>query len=243
MTPAEPLFWGLIATTFFASCISSTFAMGGGFVVLALLASVLPLTAVVPIHSALMLGMSLGRAWFFRIHVNRRIAVPFVAGCLIGAPLGAGIYLRLPEALIAAVLCVFILSAVWAPPVKWRPRIPHAFFYVGVIHAFLSSMFSFGGLLQPLVMRSSLDRMQVIGTLAVSLVMMNVTKIGGYLVFGFDFRPYLLVIGAAVLAGIPGAWLGRRLAMRVPERRFRMVFRLMMSLVAVRLAYRAWALI
>lgn len=243
MTPAEPLFWVVIAASFLSSCLSATFAMGGGFVMLALLASVLPLTAVVPIHSALMLGMSLGRAWFFREHVYRAVAVPFVIGCAIGAPLGAGIYLRLPEPVIAAVLCVFILAAVWAPPVKWRPRIPHPFFFVGIVHAFLSSMFAFGGLLQPLLMRSRLDRMQVIGTLAVSLVLMNVTKIAGYVGFGFDFRPYLLVIAAAILAGIPGAWLGRRLAMRVSEQRFRIVLRVMLTIVAARLAWRAWLLI
>ena len=75
----------------------------------------------------------------------------------------------------------------------------------------LSAMFSFGAFLQPLMLRTALGKMRIIGTLSVSLLMMNVFKLAGYAAFGFNFGPYLLVIAACILAGIPGGKVGRHL--------------------------------
>jgi uncharacterized membrane protein YfcA len=239
---ADPHFWLLVLTSFVASAISGAFAIGGGFLMLAVVAAFMPVSAVVPLHSVLMLGTSVGRGWFFRRFIRWEIVRPFTLGCLIGAPLGARIYLGLPEAVIALVVGLFMLAAVWMPPLPWRVPLRHPYFAVGVVHSFLSAMFSFGGVLQPLMMRTALDRMQVIATLAVALLFMNLAKIAGYVMFGFDYRPYLLLIGCALLAGVAGARVGRHLAERVPEGRFRRVFRILMTVLAARLLYRAWEL-
>lgn len=207
---------------------------------MAVCAALMPISAVVPMHSALMLGTSLGRSWFFWKYVHWGITIPFILGCLIGAPAGTRIYVTLPETVIAVVVGLFMLAAVWFPPVKWRPRFRHPFFIVGVVHSFLSAMFSFGGVMQPLMMRTQLDKMQVVATLSVSLLAMNVFKLGGYAAFGFDFGPYLLLIGAALVAGVAGAGLGRSIVERIPEERFRLVFRLIMTALALQLFYRAW---
>jgi uncharacterized membrane protein YfcA len=191
-------------------------------------------------HSALMLGTSLGRSYFFWKYVHWGITIPFILGCLIGAPAGTRVYVTLPETVIAVVVGVFMLGAVWFPPIGWRPRFRHPFFLVGVVHSFLSALFSFGGVMQPLMMRTRLDKMQVVATLAVSLLAMNVFKLGGYAAFGFDFRPYALLIALSVLAGVAGSGLGRRIVERLPEERFRLVFKLIMTVLALQLFYRAW---
>lgn len=242
MTPADFDFWLLVLTSFVASAISGAFAIGGGFLMLAVVAAVLPVAAVVPLHSVLMLGTAIGRSVYFRPFVRWEIVRPFVLGCLIGAPLGARIYLSLPEVVIALVLGLFMLGAVWMPPVPWRIPLQHPFFAVGIVHSCLSAMFSFGGIMQPLMMRTGLDKMQIIATLAVALLFMNLAKIAGYVAFGFDFAPYLLLIGAALLAGVAGARVGKHVAERVSEARFRLVFRIMMTALALQLLYRAWTL-
>lgn len=239
----DPHFWLLVFTSFIASAISGAFAVGGGFLMLAVVAAFMPVSAVVPLHSVLMLGTSVGRGLFFWQFIRWEIVRPFVLGCLIGAPLGARIYLSLPEALIALAVGVFMLGAVWMPPVPWRIPLQHPFFAVGIVHSCLSAMFSFGGILQPLMMRTALDKMQVIATLAVALLFMNLAKIAGYVTFGFEYRPYLLLIGCALLAGVAGARVGKHLAERVPEETFRLVFNVIMTVLAMRLLYRAWTLI
>jgi len=240
MELSDPLAWLIIAGSFASSAISAAFAVGGGFLMLAIVTSVIPISAVVPVHSATLLGTSVGRSLFFFRHVDWSITRPFIIGALIGAPLGARIYFNLPESVIAAVIGCMMLVTVWAPTIRWRPYFSHPFFYVGIVHTFLSSLFSFGGLMQALMLRTKLLKMQVIGTLAVSLLVMNVFKLIGYFSFGFDFKPYLGVIIAATCAGIPGALLGRRLVNSVSEEKFRLLFKIIMTAFAFRLLYRAW---
>ncbi|MGH8246222.1 MAG: sulfite exporter TauE/SafE family protein [Gammaproteobacteria bacterium] len=242
MNPADPIFWLIVLGSFVASAISGAFAIGGGFLMLAIVAAFFPISAIVPMHSALMLGTSFGRSWFFRKYVHWPIVVPFVLGCLIGAPAGTRIYVDLPEMVIAIVVGVFMLIALWFPPIGWRSRIRHPFFYVGIVHSFLSSLFSFGGVMQPLMMRTRLDKMQVIATLAVALMFMNIFKLGGYAAFGFEFRPYAFLIVAAIAAGVGGAAVGKRIIQRIPEERFRIAFKVIMTVLALQLFYRAWTL-
>lgn len=229
--------------TFFSSIVSATFGLGGGFIILAVLGIVLPVSAMVPLHSVLALGLLASRFWYFREHVSWDIVRSFVPGALIGVVIGARIYVALPEAFIAATVSLLILATVWFPRIHWRPSFPHPFFYVGIAHAFLSTLFSFGALMQPLMIRTRLNRMQVIGTLGAALFVMTFMKTVSYAVFGFDYRPYLGIIIAGVLASIPGAAVGKRLARRFREDQFRLAFSLLMTLLALRLLYRAWTLI
>ncbi|MBI2993103.1 MAG: sulfite exporter TauE/SafE family protein [Gammaproteobacteria bacterium] len=242
MNPTDPIFWLIVVSSFVASAISGAFAVGGGFLMLAVVAVFFPIAAVVPMHSVLMLGTSIGRTIFFRKHIYWPIVVPFVFGSMIGAPVGARIYVDLPEVLVAIVVGLFMLAALWVPALTWRPRIRHPFFFVGIGHSFLSALFSFGGLMQPLMMRTTLDKMQVIATLAVSLLAMNVFKLVGYAAFGFDFRPHLQLIAVAILAGVAGARVGMHIVQRMPEEKFRIVFKIIMTAFAFQLFYRAWSL-
>lgn len=243
MGPDAPLVWLLTGTGFVSSLISATFGIGGGPLILVVLGLTLPVSAMVPLHSALALGLLVARQWHFRRHVAWDIVRAFVPGAFIGVLMGARLYVALPEEFIAVAVSLLILATVWFPPVRWRPSVSHPFFYVGVIHAFLSTLFSFGGLMQSLMIRTRLDRMQIIGTMSVALAVMTLIKTVSYATFGFDYRPYAWIITGAVLASFPGAALGKKLARRFREDRFRLAFRLLMTFLALRLMYKAWTLI
>lgn len=229
--------------TFCSSIISATFGLGGGFLILAVLGIVLPVAAMVPLHSVLALGLLTSRFWYFREYVSWDIVRSFVPGAVIGVVIGARIYVALPEAVIASTVSMLMLVTVWFPHIQWRPSFRHPFFYVGIVHAFLSTLFSFGALMQPLMVRTRLNRMQIIGTLAAALFVMTLIKTLSYAAFGFDYQPYAWIIIAGVLASFPGAAVGKRLARRFREEQFRLAFRVLMTLLALRLLYRAWTLI
>lgn len=239
----DPHVWLFALVTFFSSVVSATFGLGGGLIILAVLGIVLPVSAMVPLHSILALGLLASRFWYFREHIDWVIVRAFIPGALIGVILGARTYVSLPESFIAATVSVLMLAAVWFPRVNWRPSFRHPFFYVGILHAFLSTLFSFGALMQPLMIRTRLNRMQIIGTLAAALFVMTFMKTVSYAAFGFDYRPYTWIIVAGVLASIPGAAVGKRLAHGFREDRFRSAFRLVMTLLALRLLYKAVTLI
>ena len=242
MSLIEPAAILIVLGSFFSAYVSAAFAVGGGFIMLAIVSGVLPITTAVPMHAWMMLGLSLSRFWYFRKEVVWRIVTPFLLGACIGVFAGGRVYFDLSEFLLSLVIGLLILAAVWMPKVEWGSRIPTPYFWIGVIHSFLSTLFSFGGLYQPLIIRSALSKLQIVGTLAAGLLFMNLLKLGAYSYYGFDYGPYFYVILGAILAAIPGAYLGKKTLHRIPEEKFRLIFRLIMSCFALRLLYKAWIL-
>ena len=66
---------------------------------------------------------------------------------------------------------------------------------------------------------------------------MGIFKISAYTLNGFDYRPYLLIIGLSILAAFAGTWVGKMIIDRISERVFRLVFRLLVTVTALRLLY------
>ena len=242
MPITDPLALLIVASSFFAAVISSAFAVGGGFVMVVVLSNILPMQMVVPVHSPMMLGLSLSRYWIFRRDIQWDIAAPFILGSVIGVFGGSFLYFDLPPFLIALVLGLFILLAIWLPPIKWRADIPAPFFWVGILHSFFSTLFSFGGLFQPIMIRRVMTRFRVVGTLAAGLLYMNALKIFAYSWRGFDYSAWWGVIALSVLVAIPGSLFGKKILHHISERKFRLVFKIGMTLCALRLLQRAWVL-
>jgi len=88
-----------------------------------------------------------------------------------------------------------------------------------------------------------LNKLQITATLAAGLMSMNFFKITGYVTFGFDFKPYLSVIVLAILVSFPAAKMGKAMLHKISEKQFRRVFKIIMTLFAIHLLYRAWLLV
>jgi len=199
--------------------------------------TVLPVSAIVPIHSTLLIGSTSTRVLFFWRHIEWSITGPFLVGSAIAVAIGSRIYVELPDTLIAVALGAIMLVAIWLPEVKWRPRLKHPWFIVGFIHSLLSTLFAYGALLHSVILHTGLKRRQVIGTMAGALTGMGMFKITGYTLNGFDYTPYLFTIAASITVAFIGTWLGKQLVDRISERVFRSVFRFLVTVTAVRLIY------
>jgi uncharacterized membrane protein YfcA len=229
--------FAVIIGSFFAAVSNSAFSSGGAMIILAVTSSVLPVWAVVPIHSTLLIGSTTSRALIFREHVEWRIAGPFLVGSAIAVALASRLYFELPETAIAIAIAIVMLVAIWLPAVSWRPRIRHPWAVVGFVHSFLSTLFAYGALLHAVILHTGLARRQVVGTMAVALTGMSVFKILGYSLNGFDYRPFATTIALAVLAAFAGTWVGKQVIDRISEATFRFVFRALVTLTAIRLFY------
>lgn len=171
--------------------------------------------------------------------IRRDIALPFLVGSFAGTAIGARIYFELPGQVIAVAIALVMLVAIWLPEISWRPRIRHPWAIVGFVHSLLSTLFAYGAVLHAVALHAGLNRRQMVATLAGCLSGMSVFKIVGYAWYGFDYRPYLLLIVAAVFASIFGTWLGKRLSERLPEKQFRIAYRVIITVTAIRLLYTA----
>lgn len=233
--------WVIVAGSFLAALVNAAFANGGAMVILAVTSTVLPVSAIVPMHSTLLLGSTASRSIVFRQFIDWRIAGPFLLGSVVAVAIAARIYVALPDQAIALAIAVVMLVAIWLPAISWRPRLRHPWVVVGFIHSFLSTLFAYGALLHAIILHTGLTRRQVVGTMAMGLTGMGVFKIVGYAAHGFDYRPYLAVIALSVAAAIVGTWVGKLVIDRISERVFRVVFRLFVTLTALRLVWVALA--
>jgi uncharacterized membrane protein YfcA len=231
----------IVGGSFLASFINAAFGIGGAHLMLAIITSILPITAVIPMHSPLLLGSLIGRIIFFWREIYWPIVIPFVGGCLIGVFFGARVYIDLPPWFIALILGCLMLS-VWLPGFRWGGKIPKPFFWVGIAHSFMSTVFAYGGLFHPIILRTQLNKLQLTATIAGSLLTMSLLKIVGYISVGFDYRPYVIVIISAIAISFLGTWMGRHVTNLIPEQHFRLIFKLAMTFFGLRLLYRAWVL-
>ena len=216
---------------------NAVFSAGGALIILAISSTVLPIQAIVPIHSTLLIGSTATRVLFFWEHIDWRIAGPFLVGSLFGALIGARVYIELPEAFVATAISVLMLVALWLPKVTWRPRIRHPWVIVGFIHTLISTMFAYGALLHSVILHTDLKRQQVVGTMAGGLTGMGIFKIAGYVFYGFDYSPYLVTIAAAVGVSFLGTAVGKMLGSRLSEDKFRLIYRVLITITAIRLLY------
>ena len=229
--------YAIVAGSFLAAVSNAAFSSGGAMIVLAVTSTVLPVSAVVPIHSTLLIGSTASRALVFRQHVDWRIAGPFLAGSIVAVVIGSRIYFELPDSVIGIAIALVMLIAIWLPGIRWRPRFRHPWVIVGFVHSLLSTLFAYGALLHAVILHTGLKRREILGTMAVALTGMSLFKIAGYTINGFDYRPFATVIVLSVIAAFFGTWVGKRINDRVSERTFRLVFRILVTVTAVRLLY------
>jgi uncharacterized membrane protein YfcA len=229
--------YAIVVGSFLAAVSNAAFSSGGAMIILAVTSTVLPVWAVVPIHSTLLIGSTASRAVVFREHVEWHMAGPFLVGSAIAVALASRVYFELPETAIGIAIAIVMLIAIWLPSVRWRPDIRQPWADVGFVHSFLSTLFAYGALLHAVILHTGLTRRQIVGTMATALTGMSLFKILGYSLNGFDYRPFAATIALSVLAAFAGTWVGKQVIDRISEATFRFVFRALVTLTAIRLMY------
>lgn len=230
-------FYIIVGGSFLAAMCNAAFSAGGAMIILAVTSTVLPVAAIVPIHSTLLIGSTSMRALLFWRYVDWKIAGPFLIGSVIAVAIGSRVYVELPETVIATAISIVMLIAIWLPSVGWRPNVRHPWAIVGFIHSLLSTLFAYGALLHAVILHTGLNRRQIVGTMAACLTGMGIFKISGYALNGFDYTPYMQLIVFSIAAAFLGTWVGKMMIDRISERVFRTVFRALVTVTALRLLY------
>lgn len=228
---------------FIGAFVSTVAGLGGGLLILACTSLLLPISQVVPLNGVIILAAQITRMIQFRKHINWDITLPFIPGSVLGAALGTLIYFELPEVFIAIMLGCVMLWFCWVP-VSSRTRavaakIPQPWFMVGIVHTFLSTVSGAGGLFQSLMVNSRLPKEGVVATIAGTLLFMALFKTGGYIIAGFDYSPYVVMILYCWVLGIIGTALGKHCLNLLPDIFFRHLIRIVVTLFSLRLFWLA----
>jgi len=105
----------LVAAAFLTAAMTAFLGVGGGVVMLAVMAFVLPAPAVIPLHGIVQLASNGGRAGVLGRHARWDVVLWFVVGSVVGVAAGGRVAVALPDAILKLVLAGFILYAVWGP--------------------------------------------------------------------------------------------------------------------------------
>ncbi len=230
----------LIALSAITSAITATFGLGGGSLLIAVMSLLLPAAIVVPVHGAVQLGSNGGRAILRRAHIQWQFAGWFILGSALGALAGGRVATLLPDSWFKGAIAIFLLYSVWAPKPKINGRGPISTTITGIYTAAVGMIVGISGPLVLSFLRNLKDRRQIVGTHALLMTSQNIFKFLAFTLFGFAFWNYAFLILAMVLSGFLGTYAGGLLLDRVPENIFRIAFRLILTLVALDLARRAY---
>ena len=225
----------LVGVSFTTSFITAAFGIGGGAALLAILATLLPPAALIPVHGVVQIGSNLGRAALMRRHVFWSVLPSFAIGSLVGAIMGGSVAVALPPAVVQVGVGLFILWSVFFTP----PGIMRRFAWLtGVISSFLTMFFgATGPFVISYVKTLGLDRDGIVGTHATFMVLQHVLKTIVIGILGFAFGPWITFVAAMIAAGFLGTICGRAVLMRIDERRFKLALDAILLVLAARLIW------
>jgi uncharacterized membrane protein YfcA len=225
----------------FASAFFGVFAgAAGGVILLATMALVVPAPVLVPIHTVVMLGTGATRTMIMWRHVMQKTLLPYVIGAAAGAALGAKVFIALPISLSLGILGAFVLVVTWMPTLGRLGAERGRFVLLGFITTFLGIFVSATGtLLAPFVASAAPDRRNHSATLGALMMTTHIAKLIAFGIMGFAIGPFLPLATAMIAASTAGNLAGKAALGRTSEGRFRLIFQIVLTALALRLLWSA----
>ena len=206
---------------------------------LALMGYALPVAALIPVHGAVQFFSNAGRMHVQRAFLVPAMILPFLAGAAVGAAVGAQFVGRIEDPLLKAALGVFILAVTWMKFPALAKGGPAIFAAGGAFTTFLTMFFgATGPLVAVFFEKSFTDRRAYSANHAAAMSVQHAFKIAAFVLAGFAFADWLLLILAMAATGYLGTRAGARLLNSLPEARFRIAFRWLLTLLALDLVRR-----
>jgi uncharacterized protein len=230
----------LIIAAFLTATLSGFLGMGGGILLLTVMAAYFPPTVLIPLHGAVQLVSNSVRVTINWRHITWSILGPMIAGSLVGAALGSRVALALPETGYQLVMGLFILAMTWMPEFGAIPRIRGKFFWLGGLSTALSLFVgATGPLLAPFFLKEGLKKESIIATKAGGQATTHFLKVGVFSIAGFQLAQHAALFTGMVIAVTLGTAFGKLLLGKVSERVFVVLFKALVTLLAGRMVLKS----
>ena len=239
----------LIISALITSSISAVLGMGGGIILLGIMAIIIPEGyMVIALHGMIQLFSNTTRTYLFRKHINQNIIKEFTVGSLIGACISAVIIFLLIQFyevnsaneikvdFLKPIIGVFIIWYLFLKGPK-KGKKSKSFIKVGSISG-LASIFigATGPLIAPFFLSGKLTKENIIVNKAACQVITHLTKIPLFIYF-FNvsyIKEYSLLL-PLIAAVYIGTNLGKRLLSFIPEKTFKILFKVALTAIAIKL--------
>lgn len=199
----------------------------------------MPVSSLIPVHGAVQLGSNAGRLFVWREHLAWMPLGFFTLGAIAGAIAGMPLSASIDENLSRILLGLFVLLTVW-----WKPPQPgstgrHVFALGGFLTTFATLFLGATGPLAAVFLARGLpDRHAFSATHAAAMTVQHGLKIAAFTLAGFTFHQWLGLVAIMIATGYAGTLAGSRLLDSFSPERFRLLFRWLVTLLAVVLLVR-----
>ncbi len=225
----------VVAASFVTSFITVAFGIGGGATLLAILASLLPPAALIPVHGIVQFGSNIGRAALMFAHRDQSVLIPFTLGSVVGVALGGSVAVQLPGDVLQVGVGLFILWSVVADPPGFIRR---SAAIAGAFSSFLTMFFGgTGPFVAAYVKAMGVGRMSYVATHSLLMTIQHLLKVMAFGLLGFAYGPWVPLMAAMIASGFLGTLAGRQVLMRIDEQKFRLALNTILVLLALRLIW------
>ncbi len=225
---------------FVTSILSAIAGLGGGVVLLVVIAQFTTPTVAIPIQGAIQLASNGSRAAILRRDVDWP-AVGWSSILLLPASLvGVAVATALPEDTMRVVLGAFVLVLAWRPEVlRWRggQDLPDvALVGVGAASGFLNTTVGASGpVTSPFFKAVTATHVAFVATAATSQVLAHTSKLVAFSADGWAIGDHLDVIVVGAVGVVAGSWIGTRLLGRLTAEHLDVIFKVVLTTLAIRL--------
>lgn len=239
----------LILSAFLTSSISAVLGMGGGIILLGIMALIIPEGyKVIALHGMVQLFSNTTRAYIFKKHIKKTLVTQFFIGALIGVLISVCIILilityfdvnnasQIKIEFLKPMIGIFIVWNLFLKNSKKEKNI-NTFIPVGLI-AGVSSIFigAVGPLIAPFFLSKNLNKENIIANKAASQMITHFTKIPLFIYFfnmsySTEFKTILPLIFAVYI----GTNFGKKILTFIPELLFKKIFKITLLIIAMRL--------
>lgn len=227
----------LIVISFFTSALTSAVGIGGGVVLLAIMANLVPAGAIIPLHGVVQLGSNLGRLLTLMGLTDWRMAGWFSLGSVFGALAGGQLAVSIPPGFLQLALGSFILYSAWMPVLR-LPAGRKSMAFLGVGTAFLSMIVAGVAPFVFVVLKDLFaDRRALIATQTAMMTTQQILKIVIFGTLGFVFSDWYGLLVLMIATGFIGTLTGKIFLNRVPAERVQPILKVLLTVMAVRLLY------
>ena len=231
----------LVVASAATSFLTAAAGIGGGVVLLAVMAALMSPAALIPVHGVVQIGSNAVRTVIMLREVRYAIFYPFAVGSVIGSALGGLFAVQLPPSILQIALSLFIFWSAWFKP----PATPAGRMMLGgtgLVSSFLTMFFGATGMFVSAMLKTmKLDRLTHVATHSICMTAQHAVKVLAFGLLGFAYAPYLPLIGLLIASGIVGTVLGRRFLIKLSDDRFHLVLSWVLTALAVRLLWSGMA--
>jgi uncharacterized membrane protein YfcA len=239
----------LCVTALGTSILSAIVGMAGGIVLLSVMLLFLDPLVAIPLHGVIQLVSNASRTAIQRRHVHTGILWRYGVLLLPMGFLGVAVAQSISASGLRAAIGAFVLLATWAPGWLWLGTHPERsdperrFLALGGVVGLLNpTLGATGPLIAPFFLNVGLPRQGVIGTKAACQMLGHLAKIAVFGIVGFAFQRYWVPLALLSTTVVAGTAIGSRWLERVDERWFTLLYKTVLTIIALRLVVQGLSL-